>query len=52
MDSIFPNVQETEVSMGAVSWPSRKFQSWSRSGYNTEEALPKRRDLFSSNKIF
>lgn len=47
MDTILPNLQEAALSMGPVSRPSGKFQSWPRSRHSIEETLPERGALFS-----
>lgn len=47
MDAIFPNIQKTTISMGAVSRSSRQFQSWTRSRNRTEKTMPQRRAMLS-----
>lgn len=48
VDSIFSNIQETAVSMGATCGAPRKFQSRTRPRHNFKKVVCKRRTMFSS----
>lgn len=51
MDTVLSNIQEAALSMGSISWPSGKFQSWPRSGNGSQEIMPQRRAVLSCEYI-
>ncbi|KAJ8969056.1 hypothetical protein NQ314_001956 [Rhamnusium bicolor] len=51
MDSIFSNIQETKISLGAVSRAPRKFQSGTGPRDDIEKALCERREMFQGITI-